>query len=239
MSRQNMDNSVKPRHVAFIMDGNGRWAERRHLPRVLGHREGAKALERAVRFGVQEGLPYLSFFAFSTENWRRPAEEVEGLMKLFRQTLSDKTAELAEQGIRLRFCGRIGDLPADIRENIEKAEKITSSLDRMQLIICMNYGGRQEILDAAAKAFANDVSYLDERSFREYLYLPDVPDPDLIIRTSGEMRLSNFFLWQASYAELYFTDVLWPDFDEKDFIDALLAYSKRKRRYGATEGFQK
>jgi undecaprenyl diphosphate synthase len=160
-------------------------------------------------------------------------------MKLFRQTLSDKTAELAEQGIRLRFCGRIGDLPADIRENIEKAEKMTSSLDRMQLIICMNYGGRQEILDAAAKAFANDVSYLDERSFREYLYLPDVPDPDLIIRTSGEMRLSNFFLWQASYAELYFTDVLWPDFDEKDFIDALLAYSKRKRRYGATEGFQK
>ncbi|MGC9489668.1 MAG: polyprenyl diphosphate synthase [Thermovirgaceae bacterium] len=222
-----------PAHVAFIMDGNGRWASKRGLPRILGHREGVKAIERAVRFGLREGVRYLSFFAFSTENWKRPVEEVEGLMKLFRQQIADKSAELAKQEIRLRFSGRIGEFPDDFQELVEGAERTTASNDRMQVIVCLNYGGRQEILDAFEKAVGDGVTNLDERSFRSYLYLPDVPDPDLVVRTSGEMRLSNFLLWQSSYSELYFTDILWPDFHESDFENAIAAYSQRTRRYGS------
>lgn len=233
MSEQKGMERKTPGHVAFIMDGNGRWASKRGLPRILGHREGVKAIERAVRFGLREGVRYLSFFAFSTENWKRPIEEVEGLMKLFRQQISDKSAELAKQGIRLRFSGRIGEFPDDLQELVQRAETTTESNDRMQVIVCMNYGGRQEILDAFAKALRDGASKLDERSFRSYLYLPDVPDPDLVVRTSGEMRLSNFLLWQSSYAELYFTELLWPDFHESDFENAIEAYSQRTRRYGS------
>jgi len=233
MSEQKGIESNTPGHVAFIMDGNGRWASKRGLPRIFGHREGGKAIERAVRFGLREGVRYLSFFAFSTENWKRPVEEVEGLMKLFRQQISEKSMELAKQGIRLRFSGRIGEFPDDFQELVERAERTTASSDRMQVIICMNYGGRQEILDAFKKAVRNGATSFDERSFRSYLYLPDVPDPDLVVRTSGEMRLSNFLLWQSSYAELYFTDLLWPDFKESDFEKAIEAYSQRTRRYGS------
>lgn len=238
MTDKDIGAAKKPGHVAFIMDGNGRWAKKRGLPRALGHREGVKAVERVVRSGLREGIPYLSFYAFSTENWRRPFEEVEGLMKLFRQQITDKTAELAEQGIRLRFSGRLGELPPEVQEDIARAERTTALSGRMQVIICMNYGGRQEILDAAGKAFRDGVRELDESSFRACLYIPDVPDPDLVVRTSGEMRLSNFLLWQSSYSEFYFTDVLWPDFGEAEFRHALEAYLKRKRRYGATEDFE-
>lgn len=238
MSDGNRNGGKRPNHVAFIMDGNGRWAGQRGLPRVLGHREGVKAIERVVRLGLHEGVRYLSFYAFSTENWRRPVEEVQGLMKIFRQQIADKSEELAEQGVRLRFSGRLKEFPGDIQKLIEKAEQLTASSDRMQVIVCMNYGGRQEILDAFGRAFREGVSVLDESSIRSYLYLPDVPDPDLIVRTSGEIRLSNFLLWQASYAEFFFTDTLWPDFAEKDFKEAMEAYSKRTRRYGSIENFE-
>jgi undecaprenyl diphosphate synthase len=187
---------------------------------------------------LHEGVRYLSFYAFSTENWRRPVEEVQGLMKIFRQQIADKSEELAEQGVRLRFSGRLKEFPEDIQKLIEKAEQLTASSDRMQVIVCMNYGGRQEILDAFGRALREGVSELDESSIRSYLYLPDVPDPDLIVRTSGEIRLSNFLLWQASYAEFFFTDTLWPDFAEKDFQEAMEAYSKRTRRYGSIENFE-
>jgi undecaprenyl diphosphate synthase len=238
MSDGNGNGGKRPNHVAFIMDGNGRWAGQRGLPRVLGHREGVKAIERVVRLGLHEGVRYLSFYAFSTENWRRPVEEVQGLMKIFRQQIADKSEELAEQGVRLRFSGRLKEFPEDIQKLIEKAEQLTASSDRMQVIVCMNYGGRQEILDAFGRALREGVSELDESSIRSYLYLPDVPDPDLIVRTSGEIRLSNFLLWQASYAEFFFTDTLWPDFAEKDFQEAMEAYSKRTRRYGSIENFE-
>ncbi|MFP4482626.1 MAG: polyprenyl diphosphate synthase [Thermovirgaceae bacterium] len=224
-----------PSHVAFIMDGNGRWAKKLGLPRVFGHREGVKAIERVVRFGLEKGIRYLSFYAFSTENWKRPVEEIEGLMKLFRQQIADKSEELAKQGVRLRFSGRIGEFPEDFQKLVERAERTTETSDRMHVIVCMNYGGRQEILDAFEKALREGTSGLDEKSFRSYLYLADVPDPDLVVRTSGEMRLSNFLLWQSSYAELYFTDILWPDFSEKDFEKAIKAYTKRTRRYGSVE----
>jgi undecaprenyl diphosphate synthase len=238
MSDGNRNGGKRPNHVAFIMDGNGRWAGQRGLPRVLGHREGVKAIERVVRLGLHEGVRYLSFYAFSTENWRRPVEEVQGLLRIFRQQIADKSEELAEQGVRLRFSGRLKEFPEDIQKLIEKAEQLTASSDRMQVIVCMNYGGRQEILDAFGRALREGVSELDESSIRSYLYLPDVPDPDLIVRTSGEIRLSNFLLWQASYAEFFFTDTLWPDFAEKDFQEAMEAYSKRTRRYGSIENFE-
>ncbi len=238
MSDGNNKGGKRPDHVAFIMDGNGRWASQRGLPRVLGHREGVKAVERVVRFGLHEGVRYLSFYAFSTENWRRPVEEIQGLMRIFRQQIADKSEKLAEQGVRLRFSGRLGEFPEDIQNLIEKAEQLTASSERMQVIVCMNYGGRQEILDAFGRALREGVSELDERSIRSYLYLPDVPDPDLIVRTSGEIRLSNFLLWQSSYAEFFFTDTLWPDFAEKDFEEAMEAYSKRTRRYGSVESYE-
>jgi undecaprenyl diphosphate synthase len=238
MSDGNGNGGKRPNHVAFIMDGNGRWAGQRGLPRVLGHREGVKAIERVVPLGLHEGVRYLSFYAFSTENWRRPVKEVQGLLRIFRQQIADKSEELAEQGVRLRFSGRLKEFPEDIQKLIEKAEQLTASSDRMQVIVCMNYGGRQEILDAFGRALREGVSELDESSIRSYLYLPDVPDPDLIVRTSGEIRLSNFLLWQASYAEFFFTDTLWPDFAEKDFQEAMEAYSKRTRRYGSIENFE-
>jgi len=159
-------------------------------------------------------------------------------MRIFRQQIADKSEKLAEQGVRLRFSGRLGEFPEDIQNLIEKAEQLTASSERMQVIVCMNYGGRQEILDAFGRALREGVSELDERSIRSYLYLPDVPDPDLIVRTSGEIRLSNFLLWQSSYAEFFFTDTLWPDFAEKDFEEAMEAYSKRTRRYGSVESYE-
>nr|WP_041446034.1 polyprenyl diphosphate synthase [Thermovirga lienii] len=218
------------------MDGNGRWAQKRKLPRLFGHKEGAKTVERVLEIAIKRGIRYLTLYAFSTENWKRPKEEVEGLFSLLKNYLTKKSGDLQQNDIRLRFAGRIESLPEDVRMAMVKVQKETSNCKTLDLILCINYGGRQEIIDAARKLldiYSSNIDEIDEVSFRSCLYLPDVPDPDLIIRTSGEMRLSNFLLWQSSYSELFFTETLWPDFSEKDFDEALESYAKRQRRYGA------
>lgn len=225
-----------PSHVAIIMDGNGRWAKRRGFPRLVGHHAGVRAVERTVRAANDLGIRTLSLYAFSSENWKRPESEVSGLMGLFRLYLRKKIGTLLAEGARIRFAGKIDGLPADIQEIVRDAEERTAGQKGLQLVICLNYGGRQELLDAMNRAAAAGEPFpLDEGTLRKYLYLPDIPDPDLIIRTSGEMRLSNFWLWQSAYSEFYFTDKLWPDFGPEDLAQALEAYSGRERRYGSVK----
>ncbi len=228
-----------PRHVAIIMDGNGRWARSHRLQtRVKGHEAGAESVRAALRACEQTGIHYLTVYAFSTENWRRPAEEVQGLMKLLRRFLRDNLAELQEKGIRLRAIGRLDLLPAETRAVLDECIEQTRANDARQLILALSYGARQELVDAV-QAIAGEVqrgtlapAHIDERVIAAHLYAPDVPDPDLMIRTSGELRISNFLLWQLSYAELYVTPVLWPDFREPDLYDALVAFQSRTRRFG-------
>jgi undecaprenyl diphosphate synthase len=225
-----------PSHVAIIMDGNGRWAKRRGFPRLVGHHAGVRAVERTVRAANDLGIRTLSLYAFSSENWKRPESEVSGLMGLFRLYIRKKIGTLLAEGARIRFAGKIDGLPADIQEIVRDAEERTAGQKGLQLVICLNYGGRQELLDAMNRAAAAGEPFpLDEGTLRKYLYLPDIPDPDLIIRTSGEMRLSNFWLWQSAYSEFYFTDKLWPDFGPEDLAQALEAYSGRERRYGSVK----
>jgi len=224
-----------PSHVAIIMDGNGRWAKKRGLPRVFGHKEGAKAAEKAITFASELGIKYLTLFAFSTENWARPQEEVNFILKLLVDYIDNKLDSLVEKNINLRFLGRKEQLPQSIVMTIQKAEKETSNCTGMNLIIALNYSGRAEIIDAVNKIISKGISSVTEESFRDYLYFPDVPDPDLLIRTSGEVRISNFLLWQLAYSELYFTEVLWPDFDEEEFLKALYDYQNRERRFGRIE----
>lgn len=225
-----------PVHVAIIMDGNGRWARKRFLPRLLGHRAGVRALERTVRAASELGISYLTVYAFSTENWNRPALEVQGLMALFRHSLRRKVEELVLQGVRLLFAGDRRALPADVLELMEWGEKLTANNTGLTLVACLNYGGRQELLHAAEGIVSEGKKGpLTEDDLRRHLYLPQVPDPDLIIRTSGEKRLSNFLIWQGSYSELYFTDTLWPDFDGKELEKALEHYALRERRYGSVK----
>ncbi len=224
-----------PSHVAIIMDGNGRWALKRGLPRLAGHREGAKAVERVIRAAASTpGLDYLSLFAFSTENWKRPRVEVEGLLSLLRTYLKSKRDELAENGVKMVFSGRIDQLDEDLRDEIALFEKATARGDLLTVVVCLNYGGRQEIVDGVnrllRKGFAGEVT---EELISANLYRPGIPDPDLVIRTSGEVRISNFLLWESAYAEFFFTDTLWPDFGEEDFEKALEYYSLKERRYGA------
>lgn len=224
------------KHIAIIMDGNGRWAKKRHLPRLLGHRAGVKAVERTVRAAADFGIPYLSLYAFSTENWKRPQTEVKGLMSLFRYYINKKVQELVKEDVRLRFAGRTKELPKDIQEIIHEAENETEKGQRLQLIVCLNYGGRQEIVDAVQKLLKDGYKgKVTEETIRSYLYLPDLPDPDLIIRTSGEYRLSNFWLWEGSYSEFYFSSLLWPDFNKEALQEAILSYEKRDRRYGGIQ----
>jgi undecaprenyl diphosphate synthase len=227
-----------PRHVAIIMDGNGRWAAKRGLPRLKGHERGAESVSAVIRSCREAGVKYLTLYAFSVENWVRPKEEIEGLMKLLRRFLKDREKELHENRIRLRVIGRIEDFPADVRRDLASAIRRTEAYGEGQLILALSYGGRTEIAHAA-RAIARRVKSgelrsdeIDERTVAAHLYAPDVPDPDLLIRTSGEMRISNFLLWQISYAELYVTKVLWPDFRRKEFLKALSEYGKRQRRYG-------
>lgn len=223
-----------PRHVAIIMDGNGRWAKKRFLPRLLGHKAGVKAIERTVRAADALGIQYVSLYAFSTENWKRPEKEVSGLMSIFRFVLRRKVDEMKRENVRLRFSGFRDGMPQDIVELMEWAEEETKGNSGLTLVPCLNYGGRQEILHAVEKLLEDGARPpLTEERFREYLYLPDLPDPDLIVRTSGESRLSNFWLWQSTYSELYFTDTLWPDFDGKELENAVKYFAKRERRYGA------
>ncbi len=227
-------------HIAFIMDGNGRWAQARGLPRSEGHRAGGETVRRVLQYCRAANIRYLTLYAFSIENWKRPREEVEALMHLLVAYLTQEAPMLHENRVRLRIMGRREDLPVAVREALERVENETAAYEN-QLIVCLSYGGRTEIAHAAralarlaAKGKINPET-IDEAAVARHLYLPDVPDPDLIIRTSGELRLSNFLLWQASYAEFYVTPVLWPDFSEKDFQDALKAFSTRHRRYGGLE----
>lgn len=219
-----------PLHVAFIMDGNGRWAQRRGKERIFGHVAGARTLSRVVEWCGRRGIRYVTVYAFSTENWRRPKAEVDGLMRLFAKMLKTRAQSLVENRVRLRVVGRRGDLPESLRESIERVERLTAGFER-QLVVCISYGGRAEIVDAANRAveFGGKVT---EESFRRLLYAPDVPDPDLVVRTSGERRVSNFLLWECAYSEYHFTDVLWPDFSERDLDIALEDYSSRHRRRG-------
>lgn len=223
-----------PRHVAVIMDGNGRWASARFMPRVAGHQAGMKSLERMIDHAKDVGIRYLSVYAFSTENWKRRYSEVQGLMGLFRYYLKGKIKKMHAKGARLRFVGKIDAFPDDIRAIIDDAERRTRENEDIDVIICINYGGRQEILDAVRRLLDEaPKEEITEEVFRAYLYDGDIPDPDLIIRTAGEMRLSNFWLWQSSYSEYYFTDVYWPDFDEAEFDKAISSYAGRERRYGS------
>lgn len=219
-----------PRHVAIIMDGNGRWAERRGLARSEGHAAGAKTLMRVADWCGARGVRHLTVYAFSTENWKRPKAEVAGLFRLLFEALRAQEKAFVDAGLRFRVLGRREGLPRLLVRRIERMEARTASFDR-QLLVCFNYGGRAEIVDAANRAAARGAP-VTEATFRELLYAPDVPDPDLIVRTGGERRVSNFLLWEGAYSEYHFSDVLWPDFSERDLDAALADYAGRQRRMG-------
>ena len=222
-----------PQHVAIIMDGNGRWAQRRGLPRVFGHREGVKAVRRSVEFAYKKGIKTLSLFSFSTENWKRPREEVMFLMNLFKETIDREFDELIDRGIRIKFLSKRGGIPDFVLERMERAENLSKENEKMNLLIALNYGGRYDIVQAVNRITKEKKEKIDEESFKKYLLTFPFQDPDLLIRTSGEKRISNFFLYQLAYTELYFTETLWPDFDESEFEKALKEYERRKRKFGA------
>jgi undecaprenyl diphosphate synthase len=219
------------RTVAIIMDGNGRWAERRGLPVAEGHRAGTRALRRTVEAAIDLGVETLVVYAFSTENWSRPDEEVESLMEIFGETIERELPDLARQGVRARFLGRRDRAPDELLEQMEELEEGTAHNDRLNLWIAFDYGGRAELVEAARRLVEADAEP-DEESLRANLYAPELPDPDLLIRTSGELRISNFLLWQLAYAELVFVETLWPDFGAADLEQALAAYAQRRRRFG-------
>lgn len=222
-----------PVSVAIIMDGNARWAQRRRLPVAAGHRAGAQALKRVVRAANDAGIEDLTVFSFSTENWSRPEHEVSDLLGLFTELIDRETVELDSENVRMRFIGRIDGLPDDLRQRIAWSQERTKSNTGLNLFIAMNYGGRSEIVDAARRFAAEVGPDGDEHDFARFLYGPELRDPELVIRTSGEQRLSNFLLWQAAYAELYFSDRLWPDFTPDDLDAALAHYAGCQRRFGA------
>lgn len=223
-----MEAPQKARRVAIIMDGNARWAKQRDLPVLEGHRSGAQTLKRTVKDAVRNSLEELTVYAFSTENWSRPREEVDGLMQMFAELIRSETPELKSEGVSLRFIGRRDGLSTELLEMMDWAKAETADENRLILYVAFNYGGRAEILDAAERFEGGD-----EDDFRQALYAPEMSDPDLVIRTSGEHRLSNYLLWQTAYSELHFTDVLWPDFTEADLVAALNDYESRGRRFGA------
>lgn len=237
-----MDTVKTPTHVAIIMDGNGRWASARGLPRVAGHRAGIEAVKRALQAAADAGIAYLTLYAFSSENWKRPEDEVKDLMGLLRLYLQAEMASLHKQGARLRVIGERARFDTDILALIEQAENLTASNTRMNLTIALSYGGRQEIMRAAqnlAKQVAGGACRAEditEEKFSSALFTNGIPDPDLIIRTSGEKRISNFLLWQSAYAEFVFLDTLWPDFSAVDLAQALDEFNRRERRYGARAG---
>jgi undecaprenyl diphosphate synthase len=220
--------SASARYVAIITDGNGRWAQQRGLPVLEGHRAGADVVEDRLRDAVDLGIEELTVFSFSTENWSRPDDEVEGLMTMFGQRIDAETPELDEQGVRMRFIGRRDRIPAELRERMERAERTTAGNERIVLYVAFDYGGRAEIVDAA-RAFEGGT----EDEFRRKLYAPEMHDPDLLIRTSGERRISNYLLWQCAYSELVFRDELWPDFTRASLEESLAEFESRRRRFGA------
>jgi undecaprenyl diphosphate synthase len=233
LARQ-LDFDRLPRHVAVIMDGNGRWAAQRHLPRVEGHRAGIEAVRDVVETSARLGINVLTLYAFSVENWKRPVSEVSTLMSLLKRYLRLELNTLLRNNIRFNVIGRVQELAPDIRTELKMAEKKTAGNAGMLFNIALNYGGRAEIVEAARALITSGVQPddLDEQRFAEFLYTAGQPDPDLLIRTSGEMRVSNFLLWQIAYAEIWVTDTLWPDFRKRDLFEAILAYQKRDRRYG-------
>jgi undecaprenyl diphosphate synthase len=217
-----------PRYVAIITDGNGRWAQQRDLPVAAGHHAGADVVKARLRDAVELGVEELTVFSFSTENWARPSEEVEGLMQMMGERITDETPELDAEGVRMRFVGRREGVPSQLVEQMEWAEETTADNDRIVFFVAFNYGGRAEIVDAA-RSFQEG----SEEEFRNHLYAPEMHDPDLLIRTSGERRISNYLLWQCAYSELVFRDELWPDFDRAAFEQSLREYETRRRRFGA------
>jgi undecaprenyl diphosphate synthase len=226
--------SGEAENVAIILDGNARWAEQRGLPVAEGHRAGTRAVRRTVEAAIELGVRSLALYAFSTENWTRPPDEVEDLMEIFGETIDRELPDLAREGVRTRFIGRRDRAPEGLREKMDRLEAETVENDRLHLWIAFDYGGRAEIVDAVRRLVAGegDPAGLDEDVFRSFLYAPDMPDPDLVIRTSGEFRMSNFLLWQAAYAELVFVDTLWPDFGEEHLRSALEEFARRRRRFG-------
>ena len=222
-----------PKHLAVIMDGNGRWARERGLPRIAGHYEGVKRAEELVEHCIELGIRYLTLFVFSTENWKRPALEVRGLFKLLEDYLKNRWEELTLRGIKARFIGRRSRLPKGLLKEIERVEAIEPKEERLRVFLAVDYGGRDEVLRVFQEAMKRGISQLDERTFKSLSDLWDAPEPDLLIRTGGEKRLSNFLLWHLAYTELYFTHVLWPDFDKEELLKALEDYSKRVRKFGA------
>lgn len=221
-----------PKHIAIIMDGNGRWAKERNLPRIIGHKVGSESVREIIRVCIELGIEYLTLYSFSTENWQRPKEEIKGLMELLKFLLKNEVDELNRNGISIKAIGRLDYLPNDVKIELFKAIEKTKNNNKLKLYLALSYGGRQEILDAVNKIINSKLEFVDEGTFRNFLYDPNLPDPDLLIRTSGEYRISNFLLWQISYSEFYFTKTLWPEFRREEFIMAIEDYSKRKRKFG-------
>ena len=230
-----LDFSRLPRHVAVIMDGNGRWARKRRLPRVEGHRAGSKSVQEIVETCARVGIDYLTLYAFSKENWKRPIREVATLWRLLEDYLKKEDRILVENKLRLKVIGQREAIPAVVRAELERVEDLTKNNDRMTVILALNYGGRAEIVDAAKKIMKKksfDIDSLDEEKFSQFLSTAQFPDPDLLIRTSGELRISNFLLWQIAYTEIWITPELWPDFRKKHMLQALVEYQRRERRFG-------
>lgn len=226
-----------PRHIAVIMDGNGRWARKRKLPRIAGHRAGIRAVRQVAEACLRLGVPYLTLYAFSVENWKRPESEVKMLMELLREYLGKEIGELNRQNIRLRVIGRVHELPKLVQRDLERALRETAENTGMILTFALNYGARAELTDAVRELVEQarrngEAANIDEGAVSAHLYTRDMPDPDLLIRTSGELRVSNFLLWQIAYSEIWVTDTLWPDFSQLDLFSAVLEYQKRERRYG-------
>ena len=224
-----------PRHVVVIMDGNGRWARRRNFSRLVGHREGMKSARSVVRAAREIGIRYITLYAFSVQNWNRPAEEVRALMDLLRRYLEDECEKLLSENIRLNAIGRLSDLPADVRELLGRVMKTTEKCDSMTLTLALSYGGREEIIDAVNAITAlGEKRTVTEEDFEKFLYTSRLPEPDLLVRTGGEMRLSNFLLWQLAYTEMYVTKTLWPNFRKRHLLKAVAAFRGRERRFGLT-----
>ncbi len=230
--KEDIDSSNIPRHIAVIMDGNRRWARKRGLPAAFGHKKGVDTVKKIVEAASNMGVKALTLFAFSTENWKRSGKEVNALMSLLRQTIRKYSTELYENNIKLMVSGRVKEMPPPLNNEIAEAIERLKGGKKMVLNIALNYGGRQEILDAVNRILKARPGKITEKEFEKYLYTYPLPNPDLLIRTSGEMRISNFLLWQSAYSEIYITDVLWPDFTENHLRGAILEYQKRQRRFG-------